>query len=388
LSKLDAAGQPVASATVNAPSTPVLRLQDGLLFMNSPDGPAIGVFRPDDAGFGRQLDQILLLPPAAIEAGQERVADFINLEDIWWVLLTTSDGSSAGVYRFDSQWNALGALAIPGGFTVSGILDWNGRVLLLDPSRPLLPRFNRDGVAEVALEPDALQASIEQARQQASLMAQAWRTGLALLALLGAAAGLYAYLQRIRSRVYRRGTPRGAEPIDSIADSVDWVAPAQNRDSHFRRLGAMLGIASIGALTACVGAQADASQLAAVLVIAAAAALALYLMYRSAPGHLGASGDSLVIVDHLNHYHVGTGPRVLYRNNFIMIDDILLFTGNAALPVFDATQLAALSPVVKAGIRVERKVIWVHLLQSRHPLASAFMVLISGAGLALALAAG
>ena len=304
------------------------------------------------------------------------------------MVLAGSDGSTSGVYRFDSQWNFLGELELPAGFTTTAILNWNGRVLLLDSSRPLLPRFNVDGAAEVALAPDALLASIEQAQQQASLVEQAWRTGFAVLALLCAAAALYAYLQRIRSRVYRRGTPRGAEPIDSIADTIDWVAPAQNRGPHFSRLGALLGIATLGALIAGVGLQADASQLAALLVIAGAAALALYLVFRSAPGHLGASGDNLVIVDHFNHYHVGAGPRVMYRDNFLMVDDILLFTGNGLLPVFDAPGLAALKPAIEAGIRVERKVIWVHMLQSRHPIATASLVLLGGAGLAIALVAG
>ena len=388
LIKVDAAGNRLADAAVAAPVTPVLRLQDGLLFMNSAEGPAIGVFSPDDKGFGRQLDQILLLPPGAIEAGQDRVVDFIYLAETWWVVMANADGDSPGVYRFDGQWNLLGALQLPTGFAARAILDWNGRVLLLDPSRPQLPRFNREGAAEAALAPDALLASIEQARHQASLIAQAWRTGLALLALLCAAAVLYAYLQRIRSRVYRRGTPRGAEPIDSVANAVTWLAPAQNRDAHFRRLGVLLGIATLGGLIAGIGLRADASQLAALLVLAGATALALYLLYRSAPGHLGASGENLVIVDHLNHYHMGAGPRVMYRNSFVMIDDILLFTGNGMLPVFDAAQLAAVRPTVEAGIRVERKVIWVHLLQSRHPMASAFLVLLGGAGTAIALLAG
>ena len=141
-------------------------------------------------------------------------------------------------------------------------------------------------------------------------------------------------------------------------------------------------------MIAGVGLQADASQLAALLVIAGAAALALYLVFRSAPGHLGASGDNLVIVDHFNHYHVGAGPRVMYRDNFLMVDDILLFTGNGLLPVFDAPGLAALKPAIEAGIRVERKVIWVHMLQSRHPIATASLVLLGGAGLAIALVAG
>ena len=388
LSKLDADDQLLASARVAAPAIPVLHLQDGLLIMNSADGPAMGIYRPDDNGFGRQLDQILLLPPAALAAGQDRVTDFINLADTWWVVLASGDGSTSGVYRFDSQWNPLGALEIPSGFTTRSILNWNGRVLLLDPSRPLLPRFNSNGVAEVALQPDALLANIDEAQRQASLVEQAWRTGLVLLALLCAATALYAYLQRIRSRVYRRGTPRGAEPIDNIADTINWVPPAQNRSAHFRRLGIMLGVATLGGLIAGVGLQADASQLAALLVLAGAAALALYLVFRSAPGHLGASGENLVMVDHLNHYHIGAGPRVMYRNNFLMIDDVLLFTGNGILPVFDAPRLATLGPAIEAGIRVERKVIWVHLLQSRHPMATAFLVLLAGAGLAVALIAG
>ena len=188
--------------------------------MNSADGPAIGVYRPDDNGFGRQLDQILLVPPAAVEAGQDRVADFTNLADIWWVVLAGSDGSTSGVYRFDSQWNFLGELELPAGFTTTAILNWNGRVLLLDSSRPLLPRFNVDGAAEVALAPDALLASIEQAQQQASLVEQAWRTGFAVLALLCAAAALYAYLHAAPNPSTASRIPSTGSRLHKTADRI------------------------------------------------------------------------------------------------------------------------------------------------------------------------
>ena len=50
------------------------------------------------------------------------------------------------------------------------------------------------------------------------------------------------------------------------------------------------------------------------------------------------------------------------------MDDVAVFTGTRLVPVFDAARLLALKPLIDAGIRVERKVVLVYLIQSAHPL--------------------
>ena len=66
------------------PDKPVMRLDSGLLFINSSEGPAISVYRYEQSAFGKQLDEILLLPPPALEREQTRVRDFTRAGDTWW----------------------------------------------------------------------------------------------------------------------------------------------------------------------------------------------------------------------------------------------------------------------------------------------------------------
>ena len=53
-----------------------------------------------------------------------------------------------------------------------------------------------------------------------------------------------------------------------------------------------------------------------------------------------------------------------------MIDDVAVFTGTRLLPAFSPAAIATrVAPVAAEGIRVDRKIVTVKLLQSRHPLA-------------------
>mgnify|MGYP001822291883 FL=1 len=63
-----------------------------------------------------------------------------------------------------------------------------------------------------------------------------------------------------------------------------------------------------------------------------------------------------------------------YRSRYLIIDDVVVFTGASLVPSFDRAQVAALKPLAEAGIKVERKAVWIKLLQARHPLAVGAMI--------------
>ena len=113
LVKLNRDGKVVARAAVTLPDHPVLRLHAGLLFINSAGGPGVGVYRYEDSAFGKQLDEILLLPPAAVQAEQSRVGDFLFSGGAWWASLFNPESDSISLYRFDDQWNTLSEITLP-----------------------------------------------------------------------------------------------------------------------------------------------------------------------------------------------------------------------------------------------------------------------------------
>jgi hypothetical protein len=120
-------------------------------------------------------------------------------------------------------------------------------------------------------------------------------------------------------------------------------------------------------------------QLAAALIALSGPAIALLLLGRSSVGHIGILQEQLLLVDHTGMYHLGGGPRVQYRGPFLLLDDVVVFTGTRLLPAFSSKQAACeVTPLAEAGIKVDRKTVTVKLLQSRHPLAQgAVAVLVS-----------
>ncbi len=83
-------------------------------------------------------------------------------------------------------------------------------------------------------------------------------------------------------------------------------------------------------------------------------------------------------------YHLASGARLQYRGPFLLIDDVVVFSGSALLPALDPTQLQQqVFAHIKTGVRVDYKTVIVKLLQSRHPLAQAGKVVTLCASLAV-----
>ena len=71
-----------------------------------------------------------------------------------------------------------------------------------------------------------------------------------------------------------------------------------------------------------------------------------------------------------------------------MVDDVVVFTGSWLLPAFSPEQVASeVEPLASAGIRVDRKTVFIKLLQGRHPLALGAIATVTGVLLAGALLA-
>mgnify|MGYP001823525274 CR=1 FL=1 len=148
------------------------------------------------------------------------------------------------------------------------------------------------------------------------------------------------------------------------------VSVAGDRAAAIKRLWLSYAALAAAVVMLCVGLGVDLSLLAAALITLAGPAIALALMARSQPAHIGTLGEELILIDQRQMYHVGSGPRIQYRGPFLLIDDVVVFAGTGALPAFDREQFAAsVTPVTKAGARVDRKTVLVKLLDARHPLA-------------------
>ncbi len=381
-------GAVLGRAPAAIPDHPVLRLESGLLFMNSALGPAVSVFRYDDSAFGQQLDEILLLPPAATAAEQSRVGDFVWSADSCWASMYKPQTDSAGLYRFDAQWSFIEQAELPAGTRVQQLATWGDKTLVRDSHHIPIQRFNAGGALEAPLVSDLLKTLVERRQRDARLTGMAWRSSLILCVLVVIAGLCQGSLQRLRSLVYQPHREHGAAPVDEYVDAVLWVDPIAERRARLGRTAVSYAALAVALLLLAIARQAAPAQLAAALIALCGPAVALLLVGRSSVGHIGILQGQLLLVDHRGMYHVGGGPRIQYRGPFLLLDDVVVFTGTRLLPAFSAKQIAgAVKPLAEGGIRVDRNTVLVKLLQGRHPLAlGAVAVLLSCTGAVVVLA--
>ncbi|NND68262.1 MAG: hypothetical protein HKN19_11800, partial [Halioglobus sp.] len=388
LLKTSSSGEIRARAQLVLPELPALRLHAGLLLMNSATGPGVSVLRYDDTAFGEQLDEILLVPPPAVTATHSRVGDFLFSGGNWWVTLYNPDNGSAGLYLFDSQWQYLDQAALGNPSVPLTLTNWGDKTLVNDGRGIALERFNSSGGVEVPLTSAPLEALVDESRLRNRLLDSAWRAGLVGLALLALLSFAGAYLQHLRHLVYRATHERGAEPVDDLLDDVQWISAAPGREKTLRTRLMSYGGLALALVLIAVGQRLGAVQLAALLLFLLGPGIALAIVARSSAGHIGVSGQRLLLVEPSGTYHLGGGADLLYRGNLLFIDDVALYAGGRLLPAFSEEEIASrVEPLVQGGVRIDARTSLTRLLQSHHPLARALTIMAASSFGALALLA-
>ncbi|MEM1112639.1 MAG: hypothetical protein AAGI11_12085 [Pseudomonadota bacterium] len=385
LLRLSAEGELMAEADVMLPASADMVIDSGLLYITAAEGPATGVYRYDAMAFGQQLDQLLLMPPPALERELSRVAHLKRAADSWWAVLTSENGSTSALLRFNDQWDYLGEARLPSSVTPDQLLPWGQRMLVLDRERIALDRFNAQGQTELPLRSTSLLSAAEQRRSWQHWSQTVWR--LVLLAVLTSLvyAVLLAYLQHLRTLVYRQGRCRGAAPLEGVGEDMLWLKPRTDRAHAIRRAGIAYTCIALPLLALAASLDLTGLQLCGLTILAAGPALALWMLYQAPAGHVAVTNGQFLLVDHNNMYHHGKGPELQYRGNFLLIDDVVVFLGNRLLPQFEGAQATA--KLARSGIRVDRGTLAIKMLQTGHPFARGAIAMLAAVTLGMLLLA-
>ncbi len=371
LSQLGPDGPLLASAELRLAERPVMHLHAGLLMLNSAVAPAISVYRYDRSAFGQQLDEVLLLPPG-LDPGQLRVGDFIWNTGSWWVVLYDRTSGDAGVYQFDAEWKFIDQAELSEAREPLRLTAWKDKILVSDGRHAQVARFNPEGAAEAPFVSSLLQERIHQRARMAELVAMGWRGGFALCTLLAAVGLGLAYLERQRERVYRVSRARGAETVTEHLDRLQWVSPAPGRDRALRSFAIILAASLVATCVLAIAQAASAWQLAALLTVFAGPTIGLAIISRQSIGHIGTLDRQLLLTDQHGLYHLGADSRIQYRGAFLLMDDVVVFRGNAILPAFAQSEFRSkVAPLLRGAVKVDRTTLAIKLLQARHPFAMA-----------------
>ena len=108
-------------------------------------------------------------------------------------------------------------------------------------------------------------------------MSHSLQDQLVSLGLAIAGTVLYAYVQLLRTLVYRRARGQGARPLEDLADTLQWVDHRAGRASRIKRLGIGYALLAMVALVAAMGSGVNVMQLASLLVALSGPAAGLFL---------------------------------------------------------------------------------------------------------------
>ena len=194
---------------------------------------------------------------------------------------------------------------------------------------------------------------------------------LILLILFVTAAGLLALgvLQALRRKVYIPPADSDEVGFDINSGEIDWLDPAPDSGKKLQYIGR--GIAASAAVLLIGAFIAQFSIWTMIAIVMALAGLGGYYfaLQKSTGCHLGLLQDNLILVDHTNTYRVGSGPKIQYHTNYVMIDDVIVYLGNRLFSAFARQPLEEIfRPVMNTGIKVDRTTLRIKLIQSRHPM--------------------
>jgi hypothetical protein len=191
-----------------------------------------------------------------------------------------------------------------------------------------------------------------------------------LVILFVATAGLLALgvFNRLGGKIYIPPADRDEPEFDINNGDIEWLAPADNLASRSRSLGYLLLAGALSIFSVAMLAQLSLWGMLAIAIAIAGCAGLYAALLRARRCHLGVLDDRLILVDHTNTYRVGSGPKIQYFKNYVMIDDVIVYLGNALWGAFAAEPLhQRFEPVFNTGIKVDRATLQVKLIQRRHP---------------------
>ena len=379
-------GRTIASHAIELSAPLHLYLQEGILYLTQADSDAVLVLKPDDKDFGQELDRINLEVEAASLSGHIFPADIAWLNEHWWTIMQSRDGSTAGLYLFSPRWKFDRSVQLPPAARPSSITRWNTKMLVRDEQGEVIYRFDATSRAEKNFASGTITSGLGERQSRLSL-SRALQV-LILLILFVTAAGLMALgvLQSLRGKVYIPPSDTDERGFDINNDAIEWLAPAAETDKRLRLLGyGIAGTATVLLIGAFL-AQLTIWSMIAISILLAGLGGFYFALQKSLGCHLGLLGKKLILVDHTNTYRVGSGPKIQYVHNYVMIDDVIVFLGNPLLGPFDTKPLQEkFRPVMATGIKVDRTTLQVKMIQSRHPMLAGIYGLILTAGCAVLL---
>ena len=380
LEKLDYHGRVVASTSMELHAPVHLQFAEGLLYLTQSHSRKVSVLKPDDHDFGKLLEEILLpLPPTVEDQGQLFAGALLYHKRHWWTILQSVDDGDVDLYQYSPNWQFERSINLPPGARPGSLESWLDTTLVLDRAANHMYRLDDTGARKTDFSPAAVTAALARQRAERQRSRSLQFSVLLLLSGTTAVLLLVGTLQILQRRTYVAPVTGGEEELDIDSDKIEWLPPATGLPVRLRRLGYKLAGACSLALCGCLLLGSSSSAWLAISLLLVGTGGLYGALQQACNGYLGVLENRLIVVDHTNTYRIGRGPQIQYFNNYVMVDNVIVYLGNRRLARFSQTRLQQrFQPLFQTGIKVDRGIVGLRLIQHRHPLA------MGGAGLLLA----
>ncbi|WP_439107167.1 hypothetical protein [Congregibacter sp.] len=368
-------GNVEAEATVEVPwGQPRILSKDGLLLAPAADSPMLGVYRPDEQNFGQQLDALLIMPPAAVAAAQDRLQDVALGEENYWALMA-GDESVPELYKFDTQWGSAERIDLPEELIDPFLIPWRDKLLVADRKQAVMQRLANEGTVEAPFESSLLAEERDtwiRTSQQRTLMRQLG-IGLPIVLILFCASVALLYAASYRS--LQSMPQKRSALLDPMPGGIHWLPSSEKAARAIARAGMTLFLCSLLTLLLCAalgGWRAALASLPAVI----ASLYAWRFLRQGCGGHLGLLDEYFIAVDYDGKYFYGERSLLRGSASIILAPGVALPVSIAALPNLDVAAVPAMhySPKTKSGAVEILGALW--LLS--HPWMKAVLLTVGG----------
>ena len=367
LLKLAADGAVLAMRALALEEPASLSLHDDVVYLTQ--GDAVIALVGSERNFGDERGRHTLAVDGAQATGHIFPRATVRLEEHWWVLMQSRDGSTSGLYRFTPDWQYAGTAPLSEGAEPGNPVRWGSKLLVPDSVNETVYRVAADNSLEKPFSADAISKALADRRE--SLEFSRSLQVVVLLVMFFAALSLYTFgtIKSLQGKIYKALSDTDEHGFDISNEDILWLDPAPEARVKLRRLCFLFGVVAVLALAGAVTAGAGLGAIVAILLVSGGVAGYFYAIYQSWDCHMGLLEDELVVIDHNNAYRIGKGPKIQYVNNYVMIDDVIVYLGNRLVQQFDPKPLRhRFAPLVRRGIRVDKTTLRLKLINSRHPM--------------------
>jgi hypothetical protein len=371
----NSAGELEYTAAVQLPwGQPRILSSGGLLLIPAGDGPMLGVYRPDKQNFGQQLDALLVMPPTAIAAGQDRLRDVALGETSYWALMAGSE-TAPGLFQLDQQWGNPTRISLPQELHEPFLIGWRDKLLIADPKQVIIQRVAGDGLLETPFESSLLIQERErwiQISKQRSMMRQLG-IGLPVVLILLCVAATLLYLASYRALTAM--PQKRSALLDPVPAGIHWLPTSTHKDRAVTQMGIVLSLFSVLALALFASLKGWPPAIAC-LPLVFACLYAWSELRRGRGGHLGLLNKHFIAVDFDGRYFYGEHSLLRGSATIALAPGVVLPVSLPALPNLDTTNIAVERyTAIHKSNRIE---ILGALWLSHHPWMNAVVAVVAG----------